>query len=144
MRKSFDGLIALTRHVIEQDPLSGYWFVFVNRNRDYLKAPLWLSRSLTYSMLGGEDCYAKYKAFVQNGVDAVTAEFYGGDSLTGIFGEKDFRQMIYDHRDCHEVAHELPSLVNQRPEPEEIVSVVAEVLGSHGRMCWKNGEGDNR
>ena len=23
-------------------------------------APLWLSRSLTYSMLGGEDCYAKY------------------------------------------------------------------------------------
>lgn len=37
MRKSFDGLIALTRHVIEQDPLSGYWFVFVNRNRDYLK-----------------------------------------------------------------------------------------------------------
>ena len=37
MRKSFDGLIALTRHLIEQDPLSGYWFVFVNRNRDYLK-----------------------------------------------------------------------------------------------------------
>jgi transposase len=36
-RKSFDGLIALTRHLIEQDPLSGYWFVFVNRNRDYLK-----------------------------------------------------------------------------------------------------------
>ena len=37
MRKSFDGLIALTQHVIEQDPLSGYWFVFVNHNRDYLK-----------------------------------------------------------------------------------------------------------
>jgi len=37
MRKSFNGLIALTRHVIDQDPLSGHWFVFVNRNRDYLK-----------------------------------------------------------------------------------------------------------
>lgn len=37
MRKSFDGLIAMTKHVIEQDPLSGHWFVFVNRNRNYLK-----------------------------------------------------------------------------------------------------------
>ncbi|OED38236.1 hypothetical protein AB833_20505 [Chromatiales bacterium (ex Bugula neritina AB1)] len=37
MRKSFDGLIALTRNMIKLDPLSGYYFVFVNRNRDYFK-----------------------------------------------------------------------------------------------------------
>ena len=37
MRKSFDGLIALTRNVIKQDPLSGYYFVFVNRTRSYFK-----------------------------------------------------------------------------------------------------------
>lgn len=37
MRKSFDGLIALTRNVIRLDPLSGCYFVFVNRNRNYFK-----------------------------------------------------------------------------------------------------------
>lgn len=37
MRKSFDGLFALTRSVLEQNPLSGHLFVFVNRKRDYAK-----------------------------------------------------------------------------------------------------------
>lgn len=81
-----------------------------------VNAPLWLSRSLTYSMLGGKDSASKYKTFVLKGVDTVTAEFYGGDGLTGIFGEKDFRQMIYDHRDSHEVAHDLPVLLTHRPD----------------------------
>jgi len=38
MRKSFTGLIALTKHALGQDPLSGHLFVFVNRKGDYLKA----------------------------------------------------------------------------------------------------------
>ena len=33
MRKSFDGLIAIVRHVLGEDPLSGTLFVFVNRKR---------------------------------------------------------------------------------------------------------------
>jgi len=37
MRKSFDGLIAIVRHVLEEDPLSGDLFVFVNRRGSYLK-----------------------------------------------------------------------------------------------------------
>ena len=37
MRKSFDGLYALTKSVLEQDSLSGHLFVFVNRKRDYAK-----------------------------------------------------------------------------------------------------------
>lgn len=41
MRKSFTGLIALTRRVLGQDPLSGHLFVFVNRRGDYLKALYW-------------------------------------------------------------------------------------------------------
>ena len=31
MRLSFDGLYALARHRIQQDPLSGHLFVFINR-----------------------------------------------------------------------------------------------------------------
>ena len=37
MRKSFNGLVAMTSHVIQQDPLSGHLIVFVNRTRDYIK-----------------------------------------------------------------------------------------------------------
>jgi transposase len=41
MRKSFTGLIALTKHALQQDPLSGHLFVFINRRGDYLKALYW-------------------------------------------------------------------------------------------------------
>ena len=41
MRKSFDGLIAATKTVLGQDPLSGHLFVFVNRKADYAKCLYW-------------------------------------------------------------------------------------------------------
>jgi transposase len=37
MRKSFDGLYALTRHGLQQDPLSGHLFVFINRRATQMK-----------------------------------------------------------------------------------------------------------
>jgi len=37
MRKSFDGLAALVRRMLGEDPLSGELFVFVNRRRTYMK-----------------------------------------------------------------------------------------------------------
>ena len=37
MRKSYDGLSALTKHVLGEDPLSGALFVFINRRRSQLK-----------------------------------------------------------------------------------------------------------
>ena len=51
-------------------------------------------------------------------------DFY---SLSGVFGEKVFRQMVYDDREFHEIANGLPELIDHRPEMDEIVaSVVAE------------------
>jgi transposase len=41
MRKSFNGLVALTESALRQDPLSGSLFVFVNRRRDRLKILYW-------------------------------------------------------------------------------------------------------
>ena len=41
MRKSFDGLIAATKSVIGENPLSGQLFVFVNRQGNYAKALYW-------------------------------------------------------------------------------------------------------
>jgi transposase len=37
MRKSFDALAALVRHTLDEDPLSGALFTFVNRRRTMMK-----------------------------------------------------------------------------------------------------------
>ena len=41
MRKSFNGLIGLTESVLQEDPLSGHLFVFINRRRDRIKLLYW-------------------------------------------------------------------------------------------------------
>lgn len=41
MRKSFHGLVALVESQLQQDPLSGTLFVFVNRRRDRMKILYW-------------------------------------------------------------------------------------------------------
>ena len=41
MRKSFHGLIALVESAVQQDPLSGSLFVFLNRQRDRIKILYW-------------------------------------------------------------------------------------------------------
>jgi len=41
MRKSFDGLYALTRQGLGQDPLSGQLFAFINRRATQIKALYW-------------------------------------------------------------------------------------------------------
>ena len=41
MRKSFDGLSALVRNTLAQDPLSGHCFVFVNRRATQIRVLYW-------------------------------------------------------------------------------------------------------
>jgi len=41
MRKSFDGLSGIVRSEMDQDPLSGSLFVFVNRRRTMVKLLYW-------------------------------------------------------------------------------------------------------
>lgn len=41
MRKSFDGLYALTRHELGQDPLSGHLFVFINWRATQVRVLYW-------------------------------------------------------------------------------------------------------
>lgn len=37
MRRSFDGLSALVRNNLGEDPLSGHWFAFINRRQTQIK-----------------------------------------------------------------------------------------------------------
>ncbi len=37
MRKSFKGLIALVKNNLNEDPLSGHLFVFINKRKTYMK-----------------------------------------------------------------------------------------------------------
>lgn len=41
LRRGFDGLAAVTRGIILQDPLSGHVFAFLNRRRNRVKLLLW-------------------------------------------------------------------------------------------------------
>ena len=41
MRKSYQGLSVLVQQALEQDPLSGSYFVFYNKRRDRLKVIYW-------------------------------------------------------------------------------------------------------
>jgi len=41
LRKGFDGLLALARDVIRQEPLSGHLFLFVAKNRKRAKVLFW-------------------------------------------------------------------------------------------------------
>ncbi len=41
MRKSFDGLIAMVKNALGEDPLSGDLYVFINRRGNYVKSVYW-------------------------------------------------------------------------------------------------------
>lgn len=41
LRASFNKLFALTQSVLQEDPLSGHWFVFTNRERNRVKLLFW-------------------------------------------------------------------------------------------------------
>jgi transposase len=41
MRRSLDGLAAMTRETLREDPLSGHLYVFFNRRRDRTKILFW-------------------------------------------------------------------------------------------------------
>lgn len=65
MRKSFDTLAALVIDVVEEDPMSGHLFFFVNRRRNRVKI-LWWDRS-GYCVLAKRLEHGRFRVFDRAG-----------------------------------------------------------------------------
>lgn len=58
------------------------------------EAPAWLKRELAYQMLGRRERYAGYKAFVEQGIDDETQQFYSKGHLASVIGDQLFRERL--------------------------------------------------
>jgi len=77
MRKSFDTLAALVIDVVEEDPMSGHLFLFVNRRRNRAKI-LWWDRS-GYCLLAKRLEHGQFRVFDQACGKAGGFEVSAGD-----------------------------------------------------------------
>ena len=77
MRKSFDTLAALVIDLIEEDPMSGHLFLFINRRRNRAKI-LWWDRS-GYCLLAKRLEHGQFRVFDRAGGKAGGFEMSAGE-----------------------------------------------------------------
>jgi transposase len=76
LRKSFDTLFAHCRDHIKMDPLSGHVFLFINKDRDRLKALLWDGTGLVLICKRLEDGrFTRLSRFHGPTIEMTSAEF---------------------------------------------------------------------
>lgn len=88
------------------------------------KAPAWLDRSFTYSMLGNRQPHAGYKDYVERGVDEETLGFYTRGNQPSVIGEQAFRASLLDEHDSPNA--NMQAAVHGRPDIERVIRVVAD------------------
>ena len=59
-----------------------------------VSSPQWLYTEKMYRMSGVKDQAARYKLFVLDGLDERIREFYVNNCVTGIFGDRAYRESI--------------------------------------------------
>src|SRR5690606_9399067 len=72
MRKSFDGLISVTRFSLKEDPLSGSLFLFLNRKQNYVKILLWDRTG--YVLYAKKLERGKFKVFLEEEKQVITEQ----------------------------------------------------------------------
>ena len=91
-------------------------------------APDWLSREMTYRMLGQRNRYAGYRVYVEQGSEEEFLQFYSKGNLAGILGGKTFRNDIKERENELRVSGDLSQVLSERPDLKAIVSAVAKVF----------------
>ena len=90
MRKSYDGLSALVKNSLQEDPLSGEWFVFINRKQTQMKILyfdrsgycVWAKRLEQGAFHAGSGCKSKRRLewtdlkLIIEGIDARSIRYF--------------------------------------------------------------------
>lgn len=71
MRKGIDGLCGVVRHILADNPMSGYVFIFFNKSRDKVKLLVW-----------DADGYVMYHKRLERGTFEVIAEKAGSAKIS--------------------------------------------------------------
>jgi hypothetical protein len=101
-------------------------------------APDWLSREMTYRMLGQRNRYAGYRAYVARGNEEEFLQFYSKGNLAGVLGGKTFREDIKEREDELRVSGDLSQALSERPDFNSIVTVVARAFKTTQAEIVKN------
>jgi len=87
-------------------------------------APAWLKRELAYRMLGKRERYAGYKAFIEQGVDEETQQFYTKSHLASVIGAPAFRERLLE-KAARQDSIKTEVAVRGRPSIGQIVKATA-------------------
>jgi len=90
-----------------------------------ISPPDWLEQNSTYRMLGSKQRFKEYAAFVDQGVDDETATFYGKGNTAGIYGDKVFKEWVFDELLPELSAEEKTRVLQPVIELKEIIHFVA-------------------
>lgn len=106
---------------LEDYPWSSYSYFVSNE-----KPPAWLYLDDIHNQLSGKiKKRAKYKAFVELGIDEKIQQFYGKGNVQSYLGGDDFRKWVYERRNDDTSFVSKKELKLFRPSLEEVVEAVA-------------------
>ena len=89
-------------------------------------APDWLNQSEIYQQLGVKSrLRARYRAFVEMGVDEDIASFYRKGNQKPYLGSDDFRNWVYRHRQSENQELDQKALNHFRPNIDQVTESVA-------------------
>ena len=108
------------------------------------KAPAWLAQNEIYAQLGVKSRWrARYRAFVDEGVDEEIKQHYGQGKVMPYLGSEAFRDWVYGRRITDDQAVSGDSSVSFRPGIDEIVERVAKLFSVPQASILQAKRGEN-
>lgn len=108
------------------------------------KAPAWLAQNEIYAQLGVKSRWrARYRAFVDEGVDEEIKQHYGQGKVMPYLGSEAFRDWVYGRRITDDQAVSGDSSVSFRPGIDEIVERVAKLFSVPPASILQAKRGEN-